>query len=191
MSEHSWALSATAQLQNCVVVVDISLGTLLVLRLCEIRVPLSLLLVLRALSVRPKFTVRRHKSNRDSLRVALCCSWLPWVCRSVALVYAISFFFFFTLVTGPRRSLSLKFRDTRVHEPQIPVRSVRRCRCYKSCEPSLDASSFRSDVTSPIKILSSWHCAAPGYPGSVGLLPSSMRDPSSSSLLLVQVLEGP
>jgi len=27
--------------------------------------------------------------------------------------------FFFTLVTGPRRSLSLELSDTRVHEPQI------------------------------------------------------------------------
>ena len=29
------------------------------------------------------------------------------------------FFFFFTLVTGPRRSLSLKLSDTRIYEPQI------------------------------------------------------------------------
>jgi hypothetical protein len=28
-------------------------------------------------------------------------------------------FFFFTLVTGPRRSLSLTLNDTRVYEPQI------------------------------------------------------------------------
>ena len=28
--------------------------------------------------------------------------------------------FFFTLVTGPRRSLSLKLSDTRVYGPQIP-----------------------------------------------------------------------
>jgi len=28
-------------------------------------------------------------------------------------------FFFFTLVTGPRRSLSLKLSDTRVYAPQI------------------------------------------------------------------------
>ena len=32
------------------------------------------------------------------------------------------FFFFFTLVTGPRRSLSLKLNDTRVYEPQIRAR---------------------------------------------------------------------
>jgi hypothetical protein len=33
-------------------------------------------------------------------------------------------FFFFTLVTGPRRSLSLKLSDTRVHVPQIRARLV-------------------------------------------------------------------
>ena len=32
------------------------------------------------------------------------------------------FFFFFTLVTGPRRSVSLKLSDTRVYEPQIRAR---------------------------------------------------------------------
>ena len=32
---------------------------------------------------------------------------------------AFFFFLFFTLVTGPRRSLSLKMSDTKVDEPQI------------------------------------------------------------------------
>jgi len=32
--------------------------------------------------------------------------------------------FFFTIVTGPRRSLSLKLSDTRVFEPQIRARLV-------------------------------------------------------------------
>ena len=32
------------------------------------------------------------------------------------------FFFFFTLVTGPSRSLNLKLSDTRVNEPQIRAR---------------------------------------------------------------------
>ena len=31
-------------------------------------------------------------------------------------------FFFFTLVAGPRRSLSLKLSDTKVYEPQIRAR---------------------------------------------------------------------
>ena len=35
------------------------------------------------------------------------------------IIIIIFFFFFFTLVTGPRRSLSLKLSDTRVYEPQI------------------------------------------------------------------------
>jgi len=39
--------------------------------------------------------------------------------RAVSLL----FFFFFTLVTGPRRSLCLKLSDTRVYEPQIRARS--------------------------------------------------------------------
>jgi len=34
-----------------------------------------------------------------------------------------TFFFFFTLVTGPRRSLSVKLSDTRVYEPQIRARA--------------------------------------------------------------------
>ena len=33
-----------------------------------------------------------------------------------------AFFCFFTLVTGPRMSLSLKLSDTRVHGPYIRVR---------------------------------------------------------------------
>jgi len=33
-----------------------------------------------------------------------------------------AFFFFFTLVTGPRRSLSLNLSDTRVYEPQLRAR---------------------------------------------------------------------
>ena len=33
--------------------------------------------------------------------------------------------FFFTLATGPRRSLSLKLSDTRVYEPQIRARLLR------------------------------------------------------------------
>jgi len=39
-------------------------------------------------------------------------------------------FFFFTLVTGPRRSLSLKLSDTRVYEPQIRFRIGKRFRVY-------------------------------------------------------------
>jgi len=38
------------------------------------------------------------------------------------------FFFFFTLVTGPRRSMSLKMSDTRVCEPQIRAHLGTGCR---------------------------------------------------------------
>jgi len=37
-------------------------------------------------------------------------------------VWSLGLFFFFTLVTGPRRSLSLKLSDTEVYEPQIRAR---------------------------------------------------------------------
>ena len=79
------------------------------------------------------------------------------------------FFFFFTLVTGPRRSLSLKLSDTRVYEPQIRARLVL---CggggvgvqvagrgfgfrfgVEGFEPSLDALSLRSDVIRSIKLI--------------------------------------
>ena len=43
-----------------------------------------------------------------------CSSWM----------HIIRFFFFFTLVTGPRRSLSLKLSDAKVYEPQIRARLV-------------------------------------------------------------------
>ena len=62
----------------------------------------------RALSGRLKFTVRRHKFNKDSLSGRLL--------RGRLLLFS------FTLVTGPRRSLSLKLSDTRVYVPQIRAR---------------------------------------------------------------------
>ena len=48
-------------------------------------------------------------------------------------------FFFFTLVTGPRRSLRLKLSDTRVYEPQIRARlgtTAQFCRVvvFKRCD---------------------------------------------------------
>jgi len=52
--------------------------------------------------------------------------WLPYPTDDVtksrlelAMFSPRSCFVFFTLVTGPRRSLSLKLSDTRVYEPQI------------------------------------------------------------------------
>jgi len=47
--------------------------------------------------------------------------YVPYSLDSGAVVRKF-FFFFFTLVTGPRRSLSLKLSDTKVCEPQIRAR---------------------------------------------------------------------
>jgi len=48
--------------------------------------------------------------------------WLTWRFPNANPPRYCIFFFFFTLVTGPRRSLSLKLSDTRVYEPQIRAR---------------------------------------------------------------------
>jgi len=58
----------------------------------------------------------------------------------------IFFFFFFTLVTGSKRSLGLKLSDTRVYEPQIraqlPIsRSRTRRRIRTSTSPAVQATS--------------------------------------------------
>jgi len=55
---------------------------------------------------------------------------------------SLDFFFFFTLVTGPRRSLSLKLSATRVYEPQIRSTAVRH-------PPS--SRTFTSPRTSPCR----------------------------------------
>ena len=48
-------------------------------------------------------------------------NFLHWGAEKVPLSPKLVFFFF-ALVTGPRRSLSLKLGDTRVNEPQIRAR---------------------------------------------------------------------
>ena len=70
----------------------------------------------------PQFIMVRHAPSATpptcscprllTNRLALSLTWEAW---------GVGFFFFFfvTLVTGPRRSLSLKLSDTRVYEPQI------------------------------------------------------------------------
>jgi len=59
------------------------------------------------------------------------------------------FFFFFTLVTGPRRSLSLELSDTRVYEPQIQAycSSCRRPVCSEKLPGR--ASSVCKETTHP------------------------------------------
>ena len=68
------------------------------------------------------------------LTLDVTCRWQAWKRRPMRPTASstresasnpevrIFFFFFFTLVTGPRRSLSLKLSDTRVYEPQIRAR---------------------------------------------------------------------
>jgi len=53
-------------------------------------------------------------TDRSSPHLNACCAFF--------LLLFLCFSFFFTLVTGPRRSLSLKLSDTRVYEPQIRAR---------------------------------------------------------------------
>ena len=56
-----------------------------------------------------------HGRKFDTTKPAYSTVWVP-------LLQYFFFFFFFTLVTGPRRSLSLRLSDTRVYEPQIRAR---------------------------------------------------------------------
>ena len=78
-------------------------------------------------------------------------------------------FFFFTPVTGPRRSLSLKLSDTKVYDPQIRAqnRSAR-----ASCPPARGAAA-------------AWRrCKTPEWWAWLGQ-PLPSHDPVSSSSLLL------
>ena len=107
-----------------------------------------------------------------------CCCW----------------FFFFTLVTGPTRSLSLKLSETRGYEPQI------RARLGTPQTPKLKAHT-RAQVTT--RILTVDLLQDKIEPASEPLLENVAHFPemfvrvrvasssSSSRLLSLQVLEGP
>ena len=75
----------------------------------------------------------------------------------------ISLLLFFTLVTGPRRSLSLKLSDTRVYEPQI-----RACLGTTAhfCEVVSRGVNTR-DSCARVQKLSRWSCRIPGHLSSV------------------------
>ena len=64
--------------------------------------------------------------------------------RSTVPVPFFFFFFFFTLVTGPKRSLSLKLSDTRVYEPQI------RARLVTTAHPFPSLSTDRQSAACPV-----------------------------------------
>ena len=57
--------------------------------------------------------------DAEGARAALASLQLGGAALEVREVPTILLFFFFTLVTGPRRSLNLKLSDARVYEPQI------------------------------------------------------------------------
>ena len=67
----------------------------------------------------------RQRLSRE--RVALLIVYTERGCRNSQT----GRFFFFTLVTGPKRSLSLKLSDTRVHVPQIRARLTTTAHFYK------------------------------------------------------------
>ena len=70
---------------------------------------------------RPRFLKNLSKLTLNTPTKGL--AWQPQGCTGTTLPYNVSFFFFFfTLVTGPRRALSLKLSDTRVYEPEIRTR---------------------------------------------------------------------
>ena len=66
--------------------------------------------------------------------------------RSPQVLASFLFFFFFTLVTGPRRSLSLKLSKTRVDEPQIRARLGTTAHLCKVIVPKLRAVPSCADL---------------------------------------------
>ena len=70
----------------------------------------------------PKVMAEPARIEPSTILLAPSVAAVPGAGLSVEGQYL--FLFFFTLVTGPRRSLSLKLSDTRVYEPQIRVRLV-------------------------------------------------------------------
>jgi len=67
-----------------------------------------------------KLRFRKRLTSESRLR-AMACNTLV-VSPGTGASRPCDTHFFFTLVTGPRRSLSLKLSDTRVYEPQIRAR---------------------------------------------------------------------
>ena len=74
------------------------------------------------------------------------------------------FFFFFTLVTGPRRSLSLNLSDARVYEPQI--RACRQLPTHRAWASRLaaaaNASSRAADASLTWRQTTRWETTRPG-----------------------------
>ena len=92
-------------------------------------------------------------------------------------------FFFFTLFTGPRRSLSLKLRDTRVYEPQMRARLGTTAHPKPARRPSTTPSPHVNlphdiDLRALVQI---WSCVAPEPGRETSLLTSYCSECTSSS----------
>jgi len=118
-------------------------------------VTLSALFLSRALSVYVSLalTLSLRLSVSLALTLSLCLYLsvsLPCTRPAVAAVppagpcFRDYFFFFFTLVTGRRRSLSLKLSDTRVYEPQIRARLGTSRHPGRLRRPSCRVSGFKA-----------------------------------------------
>ena len=66
----------------------------------------------------------RIRPSRASKRSSGTTAQPPLLPAPPALRSSGIIFFFFTVITGPRRSLSIKQSDTRVYEPQIRVSGI-------------------------------------------------------------------
>jgi len=89
------------------------------------------------------------RTSRLSIKnsLSLCRGWRACISASDPTPYSRQvFFFFITLVTGPRRSLSLKLSDTSVYEPQIRAR-LRTTPSYSRQARPITYSKFASEVS--------------------------------------------
>jgi len=87
--------------------------------------------------------------------------------------------FFFTLVTGPRRSLSLELSDTRIYAPQIRAR----LECVLSTQqqvPSRKRSTKTIMVHFSISMDSNRNLAGMGCPGEMNFIERSFRPRSTA-----------
>ena len=70
----------------------------------------------------PKPNVWRAEQRFQTISQGDACSIFTGSTISTPHPTSLALFFFFTLVTGPRRSLSLKLSDARVYDSQIRAR---------------------------------------------------------------------
>jgi len=74
------------------------------------------------------------------------------------------FFVFFTLVTGPRRSLSLKLGDTRVYEPHIRARLGTTAHFCEAQHPTISHQPFQRQETIQLQRIKTSTLLLPPFP---------------------------